>query len=137
MPSADTIHLQEPCAIHAHFRRKRWCSYFCAMRFWVLLLALYVLVLSGVPCDALCQDEPATAATTQQGPGAPAEQKDCKNCSPLSACAAATGFILPAAVPAWRAAPSLPAPHPVRATLYRTPHTLDVAARIWQPPRLA
>jgi len=107
------------------------------MRVLVLLLALYVLVLSGVPCDALCQDELTTAATSQKEPGAPAEQEDCKNCSPLSVCAAATGFTLPAAMQAWRAAPVLPALPPVRVTQYRTPHTLDVAARIWQPPRLA
>lgn len=105
------------------------------MRFWVLLLAMYVLVLSGVPCEALCQDEPATAAA--QHNGSPAEQEDCKNCSPLSICAACPGFTLPAPVPVWSPGPVLLTLTAVGVPQYRTPHTLEVAARIWQPPRLA
>jgi hypothetical protein len=106
------------------------------MRLLVLFLAMYVLVLSGVPCDTLCQDEPTATAA----PGTPAhsdKQGDCKSCSPFSMCAACTGFTLPAPVWAVPVARFVPTASPARLPGYRVPDTLEVAACIWQPPRLA
>jgi len=104
------------------------------MRLLVLLLAMYVLVLSGVPCATLCQDEPV--ATAQGTPARSGEQDDCKNCSPFSVCAACTGFTLPASTWVQNTASVLPTPAPARLPLYREPAALEVAACIWQPPRL-
>ena len=106
------------------------------MRLLVLLLATYVLVLAGVPCDALCRDEPVAAA----GQGAPAHSDgpdDCKSCSPFSVCAACPGFTLPASAGHAPPAGGLPALAPARLPAYRPPYALEVAARIWQPPRFA
>jgi len=104
------------------------------MRLLVLLLAIYVLVLSGVPCDMLCQDEPV--ATAQGTPTHSGEQDDCKNCSPFSVCAACSGFTLPAS--GWATPPTsvVLAPSLARLPLYRESAALEVAACIWQPPRL-
>jgi hypothetical protein len=108
---------------------------FGPMRLFVLLMAMYVLVLSGVPCDTLCQDEPTTAV----GQGALThsdEQGGCKNCSPFSVCAAGPGFMLPAPVWVRSLVSVVPAPATARRSLYREPAALEVAARIWQPPRV-
>ena len=105
------------------------------MRLLVLLLAMYVLVLSGVPCDALCQAEPVT--TAQGTPAHSGEQDDCKNCSPFSVCAACCGFTIPASGWVKHPASVVFAPAPARRPLYREPTTLEIAACIWQPPRVA
>jgi hypothetical protein len=96
---------------------------------------MYVLVLSGVPCDALCQDEPVT--TAQATPTHSGEQDDCKKCSPFSVCAACSGFTLPASAWAKHAPSVVLALASARRPLYREPTTLEVAACIWQPPRFA
>lgn len=105
------------------------------MRLLVLLLAMYVLVLSGVPCEALCREEPV--ATAQGAPAHSGEQDDCKNCSPLSVCAACAGFTLPALGWIGHPASALHASAPARRPQYRARATREVAAYIWQPPRLA
>jgi hypothetical protein len=105
------------------------------MRLLVLLLAMYVLVLSGVSCDTLCQDEPTTSIV-QSTPAHSDEQGNCKNCSPFSVCAAGPGFTLPAPVWARSFVSVVPAQAPTRRSLYREPAALEVAARIWQPPRV-
>ncbi len=106
------------------------------MRLLVLFLAMYVLVLSGVPCDALCQDEPTAAAVAKGTPPHSDGQGDCKSCSPFSVCATCPGFTLPAPVWAVPVTRFVPPASPARLPGYRVPDTLEVAACIWQPPRL-
>lgn len=108
---------------------------FGPMRLLILLWAMYVLVLSGVPCDRLCQVESTTTAGQGTAPHS-GEQDDCKSCSPFSVCAACPGFMLPAPVWAGHLASVVPALASARLPVYRAPYALEVAARIWQPPRL-
>ncbi|WP_133299927.1 MULTISPECIES: hypothetical protein [Larkinella] len=101
------------------------------MKWWRIIWAMYVLVLSGLPCEAFCPDEP----TMQQAPR-PDDHSHDAGCSPFCLCATCPGCTLTHAPQLIGVAAS---GNPlIMAVLpsYQTPHTLDVSGRIWQPPRL-
>lgn len=106
------------------------------MKRWAFFLAMYVLVLAGLPCGDVCQDEPI-AATTQASAPDHDDHTHTENCSPFCLCTACPGFTVPQLVPPV-AASFLPSPRPATVqSMYRAPHGLELPGRIWQPPRVA
>ncbi|UOR05978.1 hypothetical protein MUN82_02475 [Hymenobacter aerilatus] len=102
------------------------------MKLWAFFLAMYVLVLAGLPCADVCQDEPTTTAQA-----APDDHKHTESCSPFCLCTACPGFTMPPLVPPVAVASLPSAKQIVVRSLYQAPHALEVPGRIWQPPRLA
>ncbi|MBW3129917.1 DUF6660 family protein [Hymenobacter profundi] len=110
-------------------------DYLCCMKLWAFFLAIYVLVLAGLPCGDVCQDESTT--TAQSSAPDHDDHTHTESCSPFCLCTACPGFTVPQLVPPVAARP-LPSPlaEAVRST-YQAPHALEVPGRIWQPPRVA
>ncbi|MBC8152171.1 MAG: hypothetical protein H7Z72_04610 [Bacteroidetes bacterium] len=105
------------------------------MKLGQFLLAMYVLILSGLPCEAFCRDEPVIV-TGQAALPTPGEHSDEEMCLICCLCPACPGFALPQSPRLVKVVtPTTPL---IVAVLppYQTPHTLDVPGRIWQPPRL-
>ncbi len=110
--------------------------YLCSMILLQLLLALYVVMLSALPCEALCRDE---SAPLRAYPSTPASQ-DCsaeEGCSPFCQCASCPGFAVPAPFELTEETLTTNSLATKQLPLYVAPHRLDVLGRIWQPPRLA
>ncbi|QKZ14908.1 DUF6660 family protein [Spirosoma sp. KUDC1026] len=103
------------------------------MKWWMFLLAMYVLVLSGLPCEAFCPEEPITNQASL--PDTDQHEHD-ERCSPFCLCAACSGFTIPQARQFLEAPLSDTLITVAIMSSYQTPHTLDVPERIWQPPRL-
>ena len=94
------------------------------MKFFALLLSLYVLFLTVTPCCAgdACSETSATEQTTD----------GCDCCSPFFACGTCSGFTFAAVIV------SLKIPeHPVRAAFGEKAQFLDdgIATSFWQPPK--
>jgi hypothetical protein len=106
---------------------------FARMKLWRFLLAMYVLVLSGLPCEAFCRDETSTATTQTSLPTG--EREPDESCSPVCLCATCAGFTVPQ--PPQLMAICVPDVLIVVALLssYQLPHAFDIPERIWQPPR--
>jgi hypothetical protein len=104
------------------------------MKLLQIILALHVLVLSALPCGAVCLDESASVTTQTSTPTSQSE--DDGWCSPFTICTTCLGFSAPQPpVFVW----ALPATALYLATavpLYKSYHELDVLARIWTPPQL-
>lgn len=106
------------------------------MKLWAFFLAMYVLVLAGLPCADVCQDEPTATATQASTPHSD-DHRHTESCSPFCLCTACPGFTVPQLGPPV-AASSLPVSRAgVVRSLYRSSHALEVPGRIWQPPRVA
>ncbi|WP_460963756.1 hypothetical protein [Spirosoma litoris] len=106
-------------------------SYLRAVKLWRIIWAIYVLVLSGLPCEAFCSDE----STTEQTLPADDHRHDA-GCSPFCLCATCPGCTLPQAPQLIGAIMAISPLILAVLTSYQAPHTLDVPGRIWQPPRL-
>ncbi|MFD2571977.1 hypothetical protein ACFSUS_15140 [Spirosoma soli] len=107
------------------------------MRLVQLILALYVVVLSALPCEALCLgEEPTPAADQSPGP----VSDDCADqewCSPFCLCATCSGFTIPRSHPFSAVIPPDQLITVALLPCYQAPHALYVPDRIWQPPRLS
>jgi hypothetical protein len=106
------------------------------MKLLQLLLALYVVMLSALPCEALCRDESAPLSAYTSTPAS----EDCSEqewCSPFCQCANCPGFAVPAPFELAAKTVAINLPATQQRSAYVAPHWLDVLGRIWQPPRLA
>ncbi|WP_425576796.1 DUF6660 family protein [Nibrella saemangeumensis] len=105
------------------------------MKLLQIILALYVLVLSALPCEALCLDESTPVAAQASQPGS--DHSHDETCSPFCLCATCPGFTVPQ-TPQLEAAITQRSRIPVAVLpFYQALHTLDVSDSIWQPPRLS
>jgi hypothetical protein len=111
-------------------------SYLWPVKLWRIIWAIYVLALSGMPCEAFCLDE-STSATDQAALPASGDHSHEKGCSPFCLCATCPGFTVPQ--PPQLMTVAMPGVAIIVATLprYQTPQGFDVPGRIWQPPRLS
>lgn len=105
------------------------------MKWPVYLFAFYVLLLSGIPCSAnddCCNDEVVTTATNKTPAGN--DHKTPRPCSPLFACNACHGVVVPNTIfdvlPQFSPALQLP-------FAYVEKSLPDFPATIWQPPQIA
>lgn len=99
------------------------------------LLAMYVLVLTGLPCpDAACHAHAAMATSTPVSHDGAEDHK--APCSPFCHCATCVGFTVPQ--PLTNARPPKPAfPLILRpAFAYQPSAPEDVTHAFWQPPKL-
>src|SRR5438105_3808871 len=98
------------------------------MKWLVYLFSLYVLLLSGVPCNAdddCCAGEINTTGHAKPKPAAP--------CSPFFACCSCHSIVVP------DTHIGLPADAPVLSPLcsfYTEPSLPDFPSSVWQPPKL-
>ncbi|SEM05248.1 hypothetical protein SAMN04488505_103244 [Chitinophaga rupis] len=105
------------------------------MKFLVYLFSLYVLLLSGVPCDTdsdCCADE--IAQTSSNRTAKDHDHRPACPCSPFFACGACHSIVIPTVQI------KLPGQLPTVENLYFfyiTPSLPDFPASIWQPPQLA
>ena len=106
------------------------------MKLVQLLLALYVVMLSALPCEALCRDEAAPLIADTPAP-ATEDCSDEEGCSPFCLCATCPGFNVPKPPQlVGMSVPDISILVSVR-PFYQAPHAFDVPGRIWQPPRLS
>ncbi len=110
------------------------------MKRLIWLLAMYVLVLTGLPCpDAACH---ARAATTTGTPaaGVPAPHDETEDheapCSPFCHCATCVGFTVPQ--PLMSVLPGSPSYLLLSRLVfaYQPIQHDDVDQSVWQPPKL-
>ena len=109
--------------------------YLWAVKLWRIILALYVLVLSGVPCEAYCCGEQVTVTHQVPASDSPRQQHE-EGCSPFCICAVCAGFAMPQTQRLLQVSHSSAPVVMVAPPLYRIPYWLDVPGSIWQPPRL-
>lgn len=99
--------------------------YLCIMKLLQFLLAIYVVLLSVLPCEAFCSEE-------QDAHG----QSKTECCSPFSLCSTCFGFTIPQAQTFVTSPLSVAFYSVSTPTLYEFFYSLDVLGGIWQPPRL-
>ncbi|MET3879322.1 hypothetical protein [Chitinophaga sp. OAE865] len=104
------------------------------MKWLVYLFSLYVLLLSGVPCDA--DDDCCSDFTTQTShhPGSETgkNHKPVSPCSPFFACGAVHAIVVPEA---YRVKPLPLQPLAELHSNYTAPQLGDFSPAIWQPPK--
>jgi hypothetical protein len=105
------------------------------MKWFVYLFSLYILLLSGVPCNAnddCCMDEIAqtTASNKQTGNS---DHKPVCPCSPFFACGACHGAVVPNIIIEF----SKNLPPVTRLQYFYTVQPLfNFPSSIWQPPKM-
>ncbi|NLR78388.1 hypothetical protein [Chitinophaga eiseniae] len=105
------------------------------MKWLVYLFSLYVLLLTGVPCEAdddCCSN--FTALTEHQESGTGKNHKPVSPCSPFFACGAIHAIVVPEP---YRAKPLLLQPVTNTHSDYIEPALRDFPPSIWQPPKQA
>ena len=106
------------------------------MKVLFCLLALYFLVLAGIPCQADddCCIDVVAAGTTPSQPGKTDRHTDYPSpCSPFFACGCCHGFVVPqplVCLPKYQPAA------PVQQAVYRPRPLPDFHGSIWQPPKI-
>ncbi len=105
------------------------------MKLLQIILALHVLVLSVLPCEAVCLDESAPVSTQTSAPTSDQSEDD-GWCSPFTICTTCLGFSTPEAPGFVWALPSTVFYSATAVPLYQSHHELDVPSRIWTPPQL-
>jgi hypothetical protein len=104
------------------------------VKFFAIILSLYVLLLSARPCcaDNDCADEiaPKKELADHKAP----LEKHCEACSPFFKCGSCAGFILSKPI-----SPVLiMAGKPIQSFApYRQPNLNKITLAIWQPPQLS
>jgi hypothetical protein len=99
------------------------------MKRLMILFGFYILALSVIPCcSGLCCND---AVTSSQAPASPRQEAPC---SPLFACCASHGVVIPRNHIVLIRAEVISAKHPVPVT--GKPPAVFVS-NIWQPPRSA
>lgn len=102
-----------------------------------MLFALYVVMLSGIPCDCQENDTMCTTATSadshEKHPGGEHQKQDCP-CSPFFACANCHGVV----IPDWHIKITKPV-YFTKQTFYQYKETIvsQYPFTVFQPPRLA
>lgn len=110
--------------------------YLHAVKLWRIIWAIYVLVLSGLPCEAFCLDESAPIKDQVSLPASKDHAHE-EGCSPFCLCATCPGFTVPQP-PQLMAVTRQDSPIIASALPhYQAPQGFDVPGRIWQPPRLS
>jgi hypothetical protein len=105
------------------------------MKWLVMLFSLYVVILSGIPCD--CQEDNFmcnTTTSTDNHNAADHQKPDCP-CSPFFACSTCHGVVVPdgnikMSKPAYT--PKQPVFHP-----YKENAISQYPLPVFQPPRIA
>ncbi|WP_425430498.1 DUF6660 family protein [Chitinophaga niastensis] len=104
------------------------------MKWVVYIFSFYVLVLSGIPCnadDGCCTDE-ISATTTSNRESGNADHKPACPCSPFFACSACHGVVIPDnRIEFFKALPPVAKLH----FFYSKQSLSDFPAAIWQPPK--
>jgi hypothetical protein len=106
------------------------------VKFFCLLLSLYVVLLSARPCcaDNDCRENTAAVKKEQAGKNALPE-KTCPGCSPFFSCGACAGFVI--AKPVTHNLRLIAENKAVTYAPYQQPNLKEVAQAIWQPPQLS
>lgn len=102
------------------------------MKWFVCLFAFYILVLSGIPCNAdddCCIDE---IAATSNKPSTDNDHKPMSPCAPLFACGAYHGVTIPDIT---IELPKAVRPFIVTRYFYKEQALSDFSTSIWQPPK--
>lgn len=104
------------------------------MKWLVYLFSLYVLLLSGIPCDA---DDDCCRSFTEQTSHHPESEtgknhKPVSPCSPFFACGAVHAVVVPEA---YVVKPLLLPPVAKLHSDYKEPQLRDFSPVIWQPPK--
>jgi hypothetical protein len=108
------------------------------MRITGYILAVYILLLSAVPCcsfDNCPEDKTEQTTNHEQGdnPALPAG-RDCGNCSPFFTCEGCGGFVSTIEILNFESAPETP----VRTySVYIESRMPDIHYDFWQPPKIA
>lgn len=108
---------------------------FAPMKWFVYLFSLYILLLSGIPCEAnddCCMDE-IDQTTSQKKQKETSDKSDCP-CSPFFACNACHGAEVPNTL--FEFSKTVP---PVTKPKYynKVQPLFDFSSSIWQPPKMA
>ncbi|WP_460975124.1 DUF6660 family protein [Spirosoma knui] len=97
-----------------------------------LLLSLYVVMLSALPCEALCWDGENVSQTSVPNTD---DCSDTEWCSPFCLCATCPGFAVPAPLEFSKAQTAVCSLSNEQPTFYQPALRLIIVSRIWQPPR--
>jgi hypothetical protein len=104
------------------------------MKYWLRLIAIYVLVLTGSPCPAShCAAESEALATGQTHDQHPDSEH--LPCTPFCHCTTCAGFTVPQAVAVDCPTELLPTIS-VAIFFYQPGQRPDVYPAIWQPPKI-
>ncbi|WP_366935571.1 DUF6660 family protein [Chitinophaga sp.] len=106
------------------------------MKWFVYLFSFYVLLLSGIPCNADddCNVDEIVLTTTSGNTRQDNDHKPICPCSPFFACGTCHGVI----VPDFNfELPKALSPIAKLRYFYTTPPLLDFPPSIWQPPKIA
>lgn len=107
---------------------------FVRMKWFVYLFSLYVLVLSGIHCDADddCCSDGITHTTASHDQDAPKDHKPVSPCSPFFACGVCHGVVIPE--PYTIKPVALMSDKELHSN-YIEPQLGDFFPAIWQPPK--
>ncbi|WP_316747066.1 hypothetical protein [Pedobacter gandavensis] len=105
------------------------------MKWFVCLFSLYVLFLTGVPCnleDNCCPDEICIERNNHKKPEGQKNQENCP-CSPFFACSVCFG-VIPATdfIASFQVSPAMSELN----FFYSDSYLASFSSNIWQPPKL-
>lgn len=108
--------------------------YICKVKFFAIILSIYVLLLSAGPycADSECEGEiaPKKELSDHKKPS----EKHCEACSPFFKCGSCAGFILSKPVSSMLVIACKPVQ---RFAPYCQPNLKKITLAIWQPPQLS
>src|SRR5688572_22230516 len=105
------------------------------MKWFVYLFSFYLLLLSGIPCNAdddCCANEIRKTTTSNKQTSGDSDHKPTNPCSPFFACGSCNVAIVPDNVIAFSNKLSLLVK---QYFLYKEQSLLDFPPSIWQPPK--
>lgn len=103
------------------------------MKWLTVILSVWVLVLSVVPCCEARQENKPTEQTAAQSQKSCPDDDDKSPCSPFRSCQTCPGFIIPVSVGLPVVASQL---LPLLRVEFRPLLPVSVVLPIWQPPQL-
>lgn len=111
---------------------------FVCMKFWAMLLSMYVMLLAALPCCAFdnCPDDKAVTEQSHEAGHEKGDEDGCGTCSPFFNCNTCSScFIAPVVTD------FISAVDGVTASVFNSHYTSAIpeslAGNIWQPPKLA